>query len=105
MVICAAKSKQWKESNVNVIKAVLAALTACAEAAEACAAAYERMDFTAAGEAAMSVVRLGNRQFDEAAPWANLGSDDAEARAAAETSLLVALETVRVAAVMLRCAL
>ena len=70
-------------------------------AVEAAAAAYDRLDFTAAGEAAMEIVREGNRLFDAAAPWATLKSEDEAEVAAGAEALLVAMETVRAAAVML----
>ena len=78
-----------------------AQVAAVDEAVDAAAAAYERLDFTAAGEAAMSVVREGNRLFDAAAPWATLKSEDEAEVAAGAEALLVAMESVRCAAVML----
>ena len=66
--------------------------------AHKCAAAYDTLDFRAAGEAALELTRAGNKYIDDMAPWTLFKQGKVEEATAV---LMTILEASRVVAVML----
>lgn len=72
-----------------------------AERVPAVAAAYERLRFDQACEAALSISGRGNQYLEEVAPWTAFKKGTDEDKAAAAAALAAVLEAVRVVAVLL----
>ena len=72
-----------------------------AEKAPVVAAAYDRMQFGEACEAALAVSSRGNQLLEETAPWTAFKKGGEEDKAAAAAVLAAVLEAVRIVAVLL----
>lgn len=71
------------------------------EKAPAVAAAFDRLRFDQACEAALSISGRGNQYLEEVAPWTAFKKGSEEDKAAAAAALVAVLEAVRVVAVLL----
>lgn len=69
-----------------------------ASAAEKSAAAYEKMDFRGAGEAALELARVGNKYIDDKAPWTLFKEGKVDEGVAV---LMACMEATRIVAVLL----
>ncbi|KAL4424484.1 hypothetical protein ABPG77_006793 [Micractinium sp. CCAP 211/92] len=72
-----------------------------AEKAPVVAAAFDRLRFDQACEAALSISGRGNQYLEEVAPWTAFKKGSEEDKAAAAAALVAVLEAVRVVAVLL----
>lgn len=69
-----------------------------AESSKKCAAAYDELDFRAAGEAALELTRAGNKYMDDMAPWTLFKEGKIEEGTAV---LMTILEAARIVSVIL----